>query len=82
MNLDGLELAARQAHWINVMSEDILALCAVVRAAKELDRLMALPLRMPKGIGPVARIHHAEYGDEKHTAWAALRQALDALEKK
>jgi hypothetical protein len=65
MNLDGLELAAKQAHWINVMSEDVLAMCSVVRAAQ----LATKPAR-----SIYEREQHAKH-------MAALRQALAAVEQ-
>ena len=57
----------------------ILRLVRVARAAQEIQRIRALPLRMPEGGNLVARVRHAEYAEEKHAAWDALRAALEEL---
>ena len=59
--------------------ETILRLVRVARAAQEIQRIRALPLRMPDGSHLVARVRHAEYAEEKHAAWDALRAALEEL---
>jgi hypothetical protein len=57
----------------------VLMLVRVARAAQEIQRLRALPLRMPEGGNLVARVRHAEYAEEKQAAWDALRAALEEL---
>jgi hypothetical protein len=89
--LDKLEELARKAQtdeWrfyrgsdCTIRAVDLERLVRVARAAKEIARLMALPLRPPVGDSPIARIHHAEYGDEKTAAWTDLRAAISELEK-
>lgn len=92
MNLDQLQKIAEAATPCDYAEEyeylltfnppTVLRLIAIARAAKELARLMDLPLRLPEGSHPVARVRHAEYGDEKKAAWTALRAALAELEGK
>lgn len=59
--------------------ETVLRLVRVARAAQEIQRLRALPLRMPEGGNLVARVRHAEYAKEKQAAFNDLRAALEEL---
>jgi hypothetical protein len=90
IDLDRLEKLARMVQgeeWQSyrgtscapVEASTILRLVRVARAAKALDRLAALPPRMPQGNHVMARVRYSEYADEKKAAWEELRAALAEL---
>lgn len=80
INIDELEQYALESNTdVIVNREVLLKLITVFRATAEYQRLMNLPMRVPKGTHELERIRYATYGKEKQAAWKALIESIESL---